>query len=157
MQKTLISDDLAYWKATRDWIKPGDRPLAVQTRTEHGCPYDCGLCPDHEQHSCLAIIEITDACNLTCPVCFADSSIKRTTHRHLAVIEAMLDALVASEGVPDLVQISGGEPTLHPDFFAILAAAKRRPVRHLMINTNGIRIAREPRVRRAAGGVHAAV
>lgn len=56
----------------------------------------------------------------------------------------MLDAVVTSEGKPDLVQISGGEPTLHPDFFAILQAAKRRPIRHLMLNTNGLRIAREP-------------
>jgi pyruvate-formate lyase-activating enzyme len=55
----------------------------------------------------------------------------------------MLDALVASESEPDLVQISGGEPTLHPQFFEILAAVRRRPIRHLMINTNGLRIARE--------------
>jgi uncharacterized radical SAM superfamily Fe-S cluster-containing enzyme len=143
VQKTLISDDLAYWKSQRDWLKPGDRPLAPQTRTDHGCPFDCGLCPDHEQHSCLAIIEINEACNLTCPVCFADSSVKREGHRSLAEIERMLDILVASEGEPDLVQLSGGEPTLHPRFFEILAAAKRRPIRHLMINTNGLRIARE--------------
>src|SRR5499427_10232157 len=70
VQKTLISDDIPYWKSTRDWLKPGDRPLAAQTRTEHGCPFDCGLCPDHEQHSCLALIEINQACNLSCPVCF---------------------------------------------------------------------------------------
>ena len=56
----------------------------------------------------------------------------------------MLDALVASEGEPDLVQISGGEPTIHPQFFEILDAARARPIRHLMINTNGLRIAREP-------------
>lgn len=144
VQKTLISDDISYWKAQKDWLKPGDRPLAVQTRTDHGCPYDCGLCPDHEQHSCLAIIEINDACNLSCPVCFAESSVKRATHRPLAEIEAMLDHLVASEGEPDLVQISGGEPTIHPQFFEVLAAAKAQPIRHLMINTNGLRIAREP-------------
>lgn len=144
VQKTLIADDLAHWKSQKDWLKPGDRPLAPQTATDHGCPYDCGLCPDHEQHSCLAILEITDACNLACPVCFAESSPKRSHHRSLAEIEAMLDTLVASEGEPDLIQISGGEPTLHPDFFAILDAVKRRPVRHLMINTNGLRIAREP-------------
>jgi 7,8-dihydro-6-hydroxymethylpterin dimethyltransferase len=143
VQKTLVSDDLAYWKAQRDWLKPGDRPLAAQTRTDHGCPYDCGLCPDHEQHSCLAILEINEACNLSCPVCFADSSVKREGHRPLAEVERMLDALVASEGEPDLVQISGGEPTLHPQFFEILAAARARPIRHLMINTNGLRIARE--------------
>ena len=144
VQKTLISDDIAYWKSQRDWLKPGDRPLAPQTRTDHGCPYDCGLCPDHEQHSCLAIIEINDACNLSCPVCFAESSIRREAHRSLAEVEAMLDAVVASEGEPDLVQISGGEPTIHPQFFEILAAARTRPIRHLMINTNGLRIAREP-------------
>ena len=144
VQKTLISDDLAYWKSTRDWIKPGDRPLEAQTRTEHGCPFDCGLCPDHEQHSCLAIIEVNEACNLSCPVCFADSSVKRTGERSLAEIEQLLDALVASEGQPDLVQLSGGEPTLHSRFFEVLQAAKRRPIRHLMINTNGLRIAREP-------------
>jgi len=144
VQKTLVCDDLAYWKAQKDWLKPGDRSNQVQTRTDHGCPWDCGLCPDHEQHSCLAIIEINDACNLSCPVCFADSSVKRTEQRTLAEVEGMLDALVASEGEPDLVQVSGGEPTIHPQFFDILRAAKRRPVRHLMINTNGVRIAREP-------------
>lgn len=144
VQKTLISTDATYWKSCKDYLKPGDRPLAPQTTTERGCPYDCGLCPDHEQHSCLAILEVNEACNLTCPVCFADSSVKRTGHRDLATIERMLDTLVESEGEPDLVQISGGEPTIHPQFFEILDAAKRRPIRHLMINTNGIRIAREP-------------
>lgn len=144
VQKTLIADDLSYWKSQQDWLKPGDRPLNVQTRTDHGCPYDCGLCPDHEQHSCLAIIEVNEACNLSCPVCFADSSVKREVHRPLAEIERMLDILVESEGEPDLAQISGGEPTLHPQFFEILEAARRRPIRHLMINTNGLRIAREP-------------
>lgn len=143
VQKTLISDDVGYWKSQQDWLKPGDRPLNVQTRTDHGCPYDCGLCPDHEQHSCLAILEVNEACNLSCPVCFAESSVKREAHRPMAEIERMLDILVESEGEPDLVQISGGEPTLHPQFFEILDAARRRPIRHLMINTNGLRIARE--------------
>ncbi|MET3711622.1 putative radical SAM superfamily Fe-S cluster-containing enzyme [Sphingomonas trueperi] len=143
VQKTLISDDLAYWRAQKDWLKPGDRPLATQTRTEAGCPFDCGLCPDHEQHSCLAIIEINSACNLACPVCFADAEDLHGAHLPLATIEAMLDALVASEGEPDLVQLSGGEPTLHPQFFEILDAVKRRPIRHVMINTNGVRIAQD--------------
>jgi 7,8-dihydro-6-hydroxymethylpterin dimethyltransferase len=56
--RTLISTDAAYWKLCKDYIKPGDRPLALQSTTKFGCPYDCGLCPDHEQHSCLAILEI---------------------------------------------------------------------------------------------------
>lgn len=143
-QHTLVSTDADYWLRCRDYLKPGDRPLAFQSQTEYGCPYDCGLCPDHEQHSCLALIEINEHCNLTCPVCFADSSPAKPKHLPLPTIERMLDALVASEGEPDIVQISGGEPTIHPDFFAVLEAVRRRPIRHVMINTNGIRIAREP-------------
>ena len=143
VQKTLISDDLDYWRQQKLWIKPGDRPLATQTRTEAGCPFDCGLCPDHEQHSCLAIIEINQACNLACPVCFANATDIHGSHRPLSVIERMLDALVVSEGEPDLVQLSGGEPTIHPQFFEILDAVKRRPIRHVMINTNGVRIAQD--------------
>jgi uncharacterized radical SAM superfamily Fe-S cluster-containing enzyme len=144
VQPTLVSTDSAYWRLCKDYIKPGDKPLTLQRRTEYGCPFDCGLCPDHEQHSCLALIEITEHCNLTCPVCFAGSSPAKTAFTPLPKIEKMLDALVASEGEPDLVQISGGEPTLHPDFFAILDAVRARPIRHVMINTNGLRIAREP-------------
>lgn len=144
VQKTLISDDVAYWQSQKAWLKPGDRPLRPQSRTEHGCPFDCGLCPDHEQHSCLAIVEINQACNLACPVCFADAADVHGSHLPIATIETMLDALVASEGEPDLVQISGGEPTIHPDFFAVLDAVKARPIRHVMINTNGLRIAQDP-------------
>lgn len=142
--KTLISDDVGYWRAAKDWLKPGDRPLAIHSRTDHGCPFDCGLCADHEQHSCLALIEINEACNLSCPVCFAGSSVHHLGHRPLAEVEAMLDVIVAAEGEPDLVQISGGEPTIHPQFFEILEAARARPIRHLMVNTNGVRIAQEP-------------
>lgn len=143
VQKTRVAGDFAYYKSQHEFLKPGDKPLKLHSKTDYGCPYDCGLCPDHEQHSCLAIIEINDQCNLTCPVCFADSSPQRLENKSLAEVESMLDAIVASEGEPDLVQISGGEPTIHPDIVAILQAAKRRPIRHIMLNTNGIRIAQD--------------
>jgi uncharacterized radical SAM superfamily Fe-S cluster-containing enzyme len=144
VQKTLVSGEAAYWNRCRDFLKPGDVPLKFHTRTEHGCPYDCGLCPDHEQHSCLALIEVNEHCNLTCPTCFASSSPALTGRRSLAEIEAMLDLLVESEGQPDLLQISGGEPTLHPQILDIIRAARARPIRHVMLNTNGIRIANDP-------------
>lgn len=143
VSKVLISTDPAYYKACLDWVKPGDRPDVFQTRIEAGCPYDCGLCPDHEQHSCLAIIEVNEHCNLTCPVCFASSSPAREGQKSLDEVAAMLDTLVASEVEPDLLQISGGEPTLHPQILEILHMAKARPIRHLMMNTNGLRIARD--------------
>jgi len=143
--KVLIASDAAYWRLGREtYIKPPEMPLRFNTEMHWGCPYDCGLCPDHMQHSCLTILEVTDYCNLACPVCYADSGPHRTRHRDLATIERMLDAIVANEGEPDVVQISGGEPTEHPRFFEILDAARRRPIRHLMLNTNGVRLAREP-------------
>src|SRR5581483_5673272 len=144
MQRTLIASDAAYWKLCREYLKPGDIPLKFHTQIEKGCPYDCGLCPDHEQHSCLALIEVNDTCNLTCPTCFASSSPQLHAQRSLEEIERMLDLLVESEGQPDLLQLSGGEPTIHPRILDILSAARRRPIRHVMINTNGIRLANDP-------------
>jgi 7,8-dihydro-6-hydroxymethylpterin dimethyltransferase len=143
-ERVLISDDAEYYRLGREvYVKPPEMPNRFGTKMEFGCPYDCGLCPDHMQHSCLTLVEITDHCNLRCPVCFAESGPERLTHKPLATVIAMLDAVVANEGEPDVVQISGGEPTLHPDFFAILDAARARPIRHLMVNTNGIRIAQD--------------
>ena len=142
-EKVKISSDADFWRLCREFIKPGDRPLQFQTDTERGCPWDCGLCPDHEQHSCVALIEITDACNLECPVCFANSSPHRAGFRTLEEVEFMLDAVVASEGEPDVIQISGGEPTIHPRLIEILKLARRKPIRHLMINTNGVRLAND--------------
>ena len=144
-ERVLVSDDAAYYRACREtWIKPPELPLRFGTSMRYGCPYDCGLCPDHMQHSCLSLVEINEHCNLECPVCYAESGPRRPGHRTLDEIRAMLDAVVANEGEPDVVQISGGEPTNHPEFFAVLGEAAARPIRHLMINTNGLRIAREP-------------
>jgi uncharacterized radical SAM superfamily Fe-S cluster-containing enzyme len=141
-ERVLIADDVDYYRRCREvFIKPPETPLRYNTPVKWGCPYDCGLCTDHEQHSCLSLVEIADACNLRCPVCYASSGPDRPHYRSLDHIERMLDAVVANEGHPDVVQISGGEPTIHPDFFRVLDLAKARPIRHLMVNTNGLKIA----------------
>lgn len=142
-EKVLIATDIDYYKNTRNYNKPSEAPLKTNTHTHYGCPYDCGLCHDHEQHSCLSVIEVTDRCNLTCPTCYAMSSPHYGRHRTLEEIERMIDIIVENEGQPDVVQLSGGEPTIHPQFFEILDIAKRKPIRHLMINTNGVRIAKD--------------
>lgn len=143
-EKVLIADDIEYYKRCREvFIKTPEQPNHYNTPIRYGCPYDCGLCPDHEQHSCLSLIEVTDACNLQCPICYAESGPTRQTYRSLAHIEQMMDVIVRNEREPDVVQISGGEPTIHPEFFAILDAAKARPIKHLMVNTNGIRLAKD--------------
>lgn len=143
-QKTLISTDIPYFLRCKQYLKPGDMPKLFQTEINKGCPHDCGLCPDHEQHSCLAIFEINDECNLQCPTCYAGSAPGMGNYRSMDEIKAMLATLVESEAEPDLVQLSGGEPTLHPQILDILQLLKGSPVRHLMLNTNGIKIANDP-------------
>ena len=142
-EKTLIATDIDYYKKTRNYLKPSDVPLKFDRDVHYGCPYDCGLCTDHEQHSCVSIVEVTDRCNLTCPTCYASSSPTYGRHRTIDEVKTMLDIVVANEGEPDIVQLSGGEPTIHPQFFEILEYAKTLPIRHIMINTNGIRIAKD--------------
>ncbi|MBL7839655.1 MAG: radical SAM protein [Cyclobacteriaceae bacterium] len=140
--KVLIADDVEYYKNIRNYNKPSETPYRFNTKTHYGCPYDCGLCTDHEQHSCLTVVEITDRCNLTCPTCYAGSSPSHGRHRTLEEVKKMLDTIVENEREPDVVQISGGEPTLHPQFFEILDYAKSLPIKHVMVNTNGIEIAK---------------
>lgn len=144
-EASLLADDIDYYKQCREvFVKTPEQPHRYNTPVHWGCPFDCGLCPDHEQHSCLSVVEIADHCNLTCPICYAESGPHRPEFRTLAQVEHMLDAVVANELRPDVVQISGGEPTLHPQLFDILDAAKARPIRHLMVNTNGLQLARDP-------------
>jgi uncharacterized radical SAM superfamily Fe-S cluster-containing enzyme len=143
-ERVLIADDVEYYRRCREvFIKPPEMPLVYNTPVKWGCPYDCGLCTDHEQHSCLTLIEICDYCNLRCPVCYASSGPERQQFRDLSLIKKMLAAIVRNEGHPDVVQISGGEPTMHPDFFAVLDMAKALPIKHLMVNTNGVRVAQD--------------
>src|SRR5690349_3031047 len=141
--KVIIADDITYYKNIRYYNKPSETPYTFNTKTHYGCPYDCGLWPDHEQHSCLTVVEITDRCNLTCPTCYAGSAPAYGRHRSLEEVKKMLDAVVTNEHEPDVVQISGGEPTLHPQLFEILDYAKSLPIKHLMLNTNGIQIAKD--------------
>ena len=143
-ERVLIADDIDYYKRAREiFVKTPEQVARYNTPVRWGCPYDCGVCPDHEQHGCILLIEVTDACNLRCPTCYAMSGPERQTHRSLEQIERMLDLAVRNEIEPSIVQISGGEPTIHPQFFEILDAARTRPIQPLMINTNGIRIATE--------------
>ncbi|MDP8942932.1 MAG: radical SAM protein [Actinomycetota bacterium] len=157
--EALVYGDAARYLEMKRYDKPGDRPLRLQTEVIEGCPRDCGICPEHQQHSCLGIIEVNTACNLDCPVCFAESG---TGHRAdgfqltLEQVESMLDAFVAAEGEPEAVQLSGGEPSIHPEILDMLRAAKERGIKLVMLNTNGIRLARDPRFAAALAevGVH---
>ncbi len=140
--EALLSTDAEGYANSLKYNKPGTIPLEFTTEVKDGCPYDCGLCPEHKQHTCLAIIEVNTGCNLACPTCFADAA--PGYNLTLEQVEFMLDRFVATEGQPEVVQFSGGEPTLHPQLFHMVRMAKDKGILHVMINTNGRRIARDP-------------
>ncbi len=116
-----------------------------RTKTVQGCPYDCGLCPNHKSHTVLAIIDITNACNLQCSICFAHAGkIGYLYKPDLATIEEIMDTLRGNLPVPPpALQLSGGEPTVHPDLLEIVRMAKRKGFRHIELNTNGVKLADE--------------
>lgn len=139
--EALVYGDADAYVANGRFNKPGTIPLAFGSEVANGCPYDCGLCPDHQQHTCLGIIEVNSACNMDCPLCFSTAGPGFSLT--LEEVEATLDDFVRTEGVPEVVQFSGGEPTIHPQILDFVRAAKARGIRFVMINTNGKRIARD--------------
>jgi 7,8-dihydro-6-hydroxymethylpterin dimethyltransferase len=149
----LYSDAQMYFDSVR-FNKPGTFPLEYQTEVVDGCPLDCGLCPEHKQHACLGIIEVNTGCNLDCPVCFADSGHQPDGFSlTLEQVEAGLDAFVRSEGNPEVVMFSGGEPTIHPLIMDFLQLAIDKGIQLVTLNTNGIRLAHDRRFVAALGAM----
>ena len=118
-------------------------PQVCATKVDKGCPYDCGLCPEHRQHPCCVLLEITRRCNLHCPICFADSTQKLDHDPDLGVIESWYRMLLASGG-PYNIQLSGGEPTMRDDLPEMIRLGHNLGFPFIQINTNGVRLAREP-------------
>jgi uncharacterized radical SAM superfamily Fe-S cluster-containing enzyme len=141
--ESLIYSDAELYTSSSKFNKPGTIPLEFAAEVANGCPHDCGLCPDHQQHTCLGIIEVNSACDMACPLCFAEAAPGFSLT--LEEVEDILDHYVAAEGNPQVVQFSGGEPSIHPQIVPFLRAAGARGIPNVMLNTNGKRIAHDDR------------
>jgi uncharacterized radical SAM superfamily Fe-S cluster-containing enzyme len=137
----FVCSDVA-WYDRHEHAQPARSPRFFGAEAREGCPFDCGLCPEHEQHTCIGLVEVTSSCNLRCPMCFAESG-PGGTHVDFETFVRMVDRYVAAEGEADVLQISGGEPTLHPRIVDMVRHAVAQPVAAVMLNTNGIRLARD--------------
>ncbi len=139
LQKEILEEDAEYHLRKSSYDKPGNT-ISPETKKSKGCPFDCGLCPSHEQHTCNALIDITGKCDLGCPMCYASSG--KGKHLDVQIIEKMMDFFQRKEGGnAEILQISGGEPTTHPDITKIIEISKKKKFRYVMLNTNGLRIA----------------
>jgi uncharacterized radical SAM superfamily Fe-S cluster-containing enzyme len=141
--ESLIYGDAQAYTNSSKFNKPGTIPLEFSSEVVAGCPHDCGLCPDHQQHACLGIIEVNSACDMQCPLCFSEAG--PGFNQTLDEVEDILDHLVATEGNPQVVQFSGGEPSIHLQIIPMMRAAQERGIPNVMLNTNGKRIATDDR------------
>lgn len=141
--KVLIwrGDSIDYINWGKD-SQPAAGPLKTITEVDMGCPHDCGLCPEHKANTCTLVMEVTQRCNLRCPVCFASAGTFQNSEPDLETIRKMYETVLKTTGTPS-IQLSGGEPTLRDDLPQIVSLAKKMGFEHIMINTNGIRIAKD--------------
>ncbi len=132
------------WRGHPDYVpwdrpKIPSRPLSPATAVDRGCPWDCGLCPDHRQHTCTALLEITWRCDLNCSFCFADAGRKGCGDPERADLSLRLEQLAHAAPTAN-VQLSGGEPTLRDDLPEIIAMARSFGFQFVQLNTNGVRL-----------------
>ena len=123
--------------------KRGKIPNHPQTpfhQTNQGCPFDCGLCASHRQEPCCVLLEVTQRCDLGCPVCFASSGSDGAADPDLSVVELWYRRMLEAGG-PFNVQLSGGEPCLREDLPEIIRMGKKLGFTYFQVNTNGLRLA----------------
>ena len=107
-----------------------------------GCPFDCGPCAHHANSLRLPIFSITNNCNLACPICFTHNRPDKVYNKSLDELERILDHIEAQSTDLDLLDLTGGEPTLHPQLLEVLSRCTRRSFRRVGMNTNGMVLGR---------------
>ena len=138
---TLIwkgAPDMSTWVRTKTPAGPSIRG----TDTSLGCPFDCGICPQHRQRTCTALLEITWRCNLHCPVCFADSG-GTVADPEMTQIKTWYEQIKQQTGGGCNIQLSGGEPTVRDDLPDIIRMGKRMGFPFIQLNTNGLRLGKD--------------
>jgi len=136
------------WRGFESYMKKfkfnvGRRRPKPMVRASNGCPLDCGLCAQHRQKTCVAVLEVTSKCNLNCPICFASANEFGVFHPSLEDIWGMYRTLIENSERPYVVQISGGEPTVRSDLPEIIAMGKEMGIDYIELNTNGVVLAKD--------------
>lgn len=143
---SLYEEDYGLWHYLQQWRVPTKTIIPDTTGNMRPIPmgYLDGLGDLQTQHSCILLLDITENCNLNCPTCFAESSPGVSKFVRLPHILRTLDTAIEREnGRIDVLMLSGGEPTVHPEIIDILQEATRREVTRVVLNTNGLRIAKD--------------
>jgi len=139
----LYWGDYAQYLRAMEHEHLGTRLDNPRTESRRGCPFDCGICPEHESSTVLGIIDVTNRCNLRCPICFAHAGAAGYLYEPTLeqIREMMADLLSNSPVGAPALQLSGGEPTVREDLPEIVRMAREAGFGHVEVNSNGIRMA----------------
>lgn len=146
---SLYEENYALWDYLQSWRVPTKEIITDTAHNARPIPmgYMDGLGNLQTQHSCILLLDITENCNLKCPTCFAESSPGISKFVRLPHILRTLDAAIEREkGRIDVLMLSGGEPTVHPELIQILKEVERREVTRVILNTNGLRLAKDDKL-----------
>ena len=143
-QEVQLSDDAGWYTKTRAIEPIRSPPHVIKKDLKHGCPFDCGPCASHEQKVRLPVVTITSACNLDCPICYVHNKNDDAFHMKEADFERVVEHLIRDHGGElDILNLTGGEPTLHPRLIDFLEKAKAAGVHRITICSNGIRLVKD--------------
>ena len=136
-----------YTDLVNSTVNISTQPQTVSTgikKSKNGCPYDCGICENHKSAPCICLIDVTNRCNLACPICFANASAKgyvvEPPYEDIVKIMEHFRSMQPQPAV--LLQFAGGEPSLREDLPQITRKGKELGFSEIMISTNGIRMAK---------------
>ena len=135
------SDAKLYHKFSK-WQQDGKAGITL-TKTDKGCPFDCGLCPEHMSSTMLALIDLTNRCNQNCPTCFANAAVSGYLYEPTMKQLREMMILLRSETPPcPAVQFAGGEPTIREGIVDIVKMARELGFAQIQVATNGIAMAK---------------
>ncbi|MSP63760.1 MAG: radical SAM protein [Myxococcales bacterium] len=143
-QDIKIGNNAAWYERTRAIPNAKLPPLRVVKEVTHGCPFDCGPCTSHQQKTRLPVVPITSSCNLDCPICYTINKNEGAYHMTRDELAKILDHLREDHGGEiDIINFTGGEPTVHPDFVGFMEMAKAAGIHRITVSTNGVLLARD--------------
>lgn len=143
-QEVRISTSRSWYEQTRATKQRFAPPRVFKKEVEDGCPFDCGPCTAHTQKVRLPVVTITSACNLDCPICYVHNKNDDAYHMPLEDFAAILEHLRTDHGGElDIINLTGGEPTLHPRLFEMLDLAKAAGIHRVTVCSNGIKLAKD--------------
>jgi uncharacterized radical SAM superfamily Fe-S cluster-containing enzyme len=143
-QEVRLSTDAAWYERTRRDLPAPMPPATAKKQVEHGCPFDCGPCTAHQQRIRLPVVTITSACNLDCPICYVHNKNQDAYHMDPEELRPILRSLKAEQGGEvDIINFTGGEPTVHPRFAEFVRIAREEGVHRVTICSNGVKLAKD--------------